>query len=108
MPEESHPFGSQQQRSFWENRVEQWLKSGLSQAAYCRRHQLKPHQFYYWRRRVQALQDQVSFLPVEFTGPQVQNHPAIRIHTPNGFTIEIEDHNTAVPIETLVATVAGL
>ena len=64
MPEDSHQIDSSERRSLWENHIEQWRISGLSQAAYCRRHRLKVHRFYYWRRRLSAPQDGVSFLPV--------------------------------------------
>jgi hypothetical protein len=38
-----------------------------------------------------ASQERVSFLPVALSASPVQPHPTIRIHAPNGFTIEIED-----------------
>jgi hypothetical protein len=108
MPEDFRQFDSQQRCRFWESHIEQWQKSGLSQAAYCRSHQLKAHRFYYWRRRVPASQDRVTFLPVALSPSPAKHHPTIRIHTPNGFTIEIEDHNGSFKIEPLIAAVAGL
>jgi hypothetical protein len=108
MPEDSHQLDSRERRIFWENHIEQWQKSGLSQAAYCSRNQLKSHRFYYWRRRVSTSQDKTSFLPVALSPSLVQNHAAIRIHTPNGFIIEIDDANGSFKIETLIARVAAL
>jgi hypothetical protein len=108
MPEDSRQFDCQQRRSFWENHIEQWQKSGLSQAAYCRSHQIQAHRFYYWRRRMPAFQDRVSFLPVALSPSPAKPHPTIRIHTPNGFIIEIEDHNGSFKIESLITAVAGL
>lgn len=35
-------------QTIWFKRIEDWRKSGLSQADYCRRHQLKPGNFYNW------------------------------------------------------------
>ena len=106
MPEEPQSIDTQQRRNLWTSHIEQWQKSGLSQAAYCRRHQLKAHRFYYWRRRLSASHDQVSFLPVALSPSQGIQHPTIRIHTPNGFTIEIEDHHRFVEIQPLIAAIA--
>ena len=108
MPEDSHQLDSLERRSSWESHIEQWKASGLSQAAYCRKHRLKAHRFYYWRRRLSASQDGVSFLPVALSSSLAQNHTRIRIHTPNGFIIEIEDANGSFRIEPLITGVAAL
>jgi hypothetical protein len=108
MPKDTNQLDLKQRRRFWEHHIEQWQKSGVSQAAYCRRHQLKAHRFYYWRRRLPASQNRVSFLPVAFSRPPEHHHPTIRIHTPNGFTIEIEDQNGTFKIEPLIARIAAL
>ena len=34
----------------WVERLKQWERSGLGPGAYCRRHQYKQAQFYWWRR----------------------------------------------------------
>lgn len=108
MPEDINQFDLQQRRRFWEHHIEQWQKSGVSQAAYCRNNQLKAHRFYYWRRRLPISQNRVSFLPVAFSRSTEHHHPKIRIQTPNGFIIEIADHNGTFKIEALIARVATL
>jgi len=35
----------------WKKHIEQWKKSGLSQAAYCREHQLDDSQLSYFKRK---------------------------------------------------------
>ncbi len=40
-----------QKRSFWSTHISTWKASRLTQAEYCRRHELKFHQFVYWRRK---------------------------------------------------------
>ena len=37
-------------RAYWKQHIDAWEHSGESQAAYCRRHQLKVHQMIYWRQ----------------------------------------------------------
>ena len=43
-----------QRRAQWRGRIEAWKASGLSQAAFCRRHGLKPADFS-WRKKEFAL-----------------------------------------------------
>lgn len=49
---------SQSQRSrsgrsaYWQDLVDQWLRSGLSQAAFCREHRITYGSFTWWKRRL--------------------------------------------------------
>lgn len=40
-----------QKRRDWNAHITSWQASQLSQTEYCRRHELKFHQFVYWRRK---------------------------------------------------------
>ena len=107
MPEDYDSFDSQQRRKFWETHIEQWQTSGLSQRAYCLQHDLILHRFYDWRRRLKSADNsRVSFLPVSL--PTSFSKPAVRIHTPSGYTIEIENQLCSTEIDRLVAMVATL
>jgi hypothetical protein len=109
MPEDDYGMTREQRRRFWQQHVEGWQQSGLSQIAYCRRHDLKVQQFYRWRRRIMAASPSpVSFLPVTLAAPTRQHPASIRIHTPNGFTIEIDSHEGSVELGQLIGMVAGL
>ena len=39
---------------FWQRHLQQWRQSGLSQAQYCRQHQLRPGTFGWWKGRLSA------------------------------------------------------
>jgi hypothetical protein len=41
----------EQKRRFWKTHIASWRASRVSQSEYCRRHELKFHQFVYWRRK---------------------------------------------------------
>jgi hypothetical protein len=41
----------EQKRHYWKTHIVSWQASRVSQADYCRRHELKFHQFVYWRRK---------------------------------------------------------
>ena len=36
----------------WQDHITAWQGSGLSQAAYCKQHEIKFHNFAYWRNRL--------------------------------------------------------
>jgi len=40
-----------QKRQYWNTHITDWQTSRLSQTEYCRQHELRFHQFVYWRRR---------------------------------------------------------
>ena len=108
MPEGSHHFDSQARRSFWESHIVKWQQSGLSQLAYCREHQLKPHRFYYWRRRILKPQPEVSFLPVTLPADTSRQLRTVRILLPNGCALELEGKAEPEQLERLVNIVAAL
>lgn len=109
MSEEYDSFDSKQRRNFWENHIKQWEQSGQSQRAYCKKHGLIVQRFYDWKRRI-AVTDKshVSFLPVALTDSPATPVLSVRIHTPNGYTIEVKDQNGSIEINQLVSMVAGL
>ena len=37
---------------YWQNQIEQWIQSGISQAAYCREHNLNYNRFRRWKQRL--------------------------------------------------------
>lgn len=49
---ESVPSSAADKSSYWHAHFESWENSGLSQAAYCRRHDLKYCLFHYWKRKL--------------------------------------------------------
>lgn len=109
MPEDYDSFDAQQRRKFWQTHIERWQASGLSQRAYCIKHDLIIQRFYDWRRRFKSAENnRVSFLPVSLAGSTAFNHPSVRIHTPNGYTIEIENQIGSTEIDRLVAMLATL
>jgi len=99
---------TRQNRNFWEHHLERWKQSGLSQLAYCREHHLKPHRFYYWRRRILKPQKKVSFLPVQLPMDTPRQPQLVRILMPNGCALELEGRAEPEQLERLVKMVAGL
>ena len=108
MPEQVDRPDPTQQRSFWEHHIGQWRNSGLSQLAYCRKHDIKPHRFYYWRRRIVKSQPDVSFLPVTLPADIPQRSQLMRILMPNGCVLELEGRAEPDQLARLMNIVAAL
>ena len=61
-----------EKRRFWEQQIEQWKDSGLSQTEFCRFHNLKAHQLTYWKKRFHRTQAPVSLIELQL-GSAVQS-----------------------------------
>ena len=59
----------EQERRDWNTHITSWQASRLSRAKYCRRHELKFHQFVYWRRKFVS-EPNVSFSLVQVIEPE--------------------------------------
>lgn len=97
-----------EKHEFWGAHIKDWQQSGLSQADYCRRNNLRDHQLTYWKKRILKREQKVSFIPLVISGQQSSNQRGIRVTTPNGFTIEIDGGIDALMLEKLIAGVAAL
>ena len=83
----------EQKRSYWKQQIEQWQQSGLSQAEYCRRNNLKHHQLVYWKRRCLKTETEVSFVPVQLEAlldiPAPADQASLTVIIDNPFKVEI-------------------
>ncbi len=88
-----------ERRAFWQFHLKEWQNTELSQAAYCRQHNLRTNQFTYWKKKLFQ-----NDLPVEFVQlSETILHPAdndylnettascLRLSVSSRFTIEIPD-----------------
>lgn len=75
--------------------IESWKSSGLSQPAFCKQTQLRPHVFYYWLKRYrlkQATAEQKGFIPVSLTAVKRSETPVMEVLGINGNRILFYDH----------------
>ena len=85
----------------WQQHLQSWRDSGLSQSAWCRQHDIKPNQFWYWRKKLDEApqpvttsthkEDKLSaFVPVTPDSQAEAPIPAtssLTVSLPNGLTI---------------------
>ena len=84
----------EQKRAYWKQHIDSWQQTGLTQAEYCRRHNLKHHQLVYWKKRFLKTETDVTFVPLKFkdlldipsSGPE---HASLTLVIDNQFKIEI-------------------
>ena len=102
----------------WRNHIQNWKASGMSQNAYCKAHDIKPNQLWYWSRKFEQDESTTSDAPV-FKHPDLASSAFIPVHaasstTPSpSFTLELPNgirlHDFLhVPLEQLQALVRAL
>ncbi len=79
-------------RNYWANHIKQWQVSGKTQSQYCQLHQLKSHQFVYWKQ-VFATQPEKPVKPSRpsgFVSVQVGEPPtqSLTLQLPGGLRID--------------------
>lgn len=76
-------------REFWESHIENWARSGFSQAEYCRQNNLRIKSFGYWKRKL--TKKNCSLELVQLTPEQILVSPSLRLHVGSRYQIEIPD-----------------
>jgi hypothetical protein len=84
---------SSERINHWQSHIKQWHSSGQTQADYCRHHDLKLHQFTYWRSKLKTDHDSeapadcsdTAFIPVTL---ESQSSSGLVLCLPNGYRIE--------------------
>jgi hypothetical protein len=83
----------EQKRSYWKQHIDSWQRTDLTQAEYCRQHNLKHHQLVYWRKRFLKTETDVSFVPLKLEDvldlSARQNRASLTLVINNQFKIEI-------------------
>jgi hypothetical protein len=100
----------QQKRRYWQHHINAWQKSGMKQAAYCRAHGIKQYQMSYWKNRLSEPDQGISFVPVQLSSnlPVPVNQATLKLHTPNGFCIDVPGNFDPHVLRQLIATVKVL
>ena len=99
-------------RLLWEEHMKQWQSSGLTQAQYCRRTELKLSTFYYWRKRLKEKASAVTLVqvPVGFNSNGCGCRPfqELTLVLDDRYKVEIGDHFNASTLARLVDTLGQL
>jgi hypothetical protein len=101
----------EQKRAYWKQHIDSWQETGLTQAEYCRRHNLKHYQLVYWKKRFLKTETQVSFVPLKLedlldisSGP---DHAPLCLLIDNHFKVEIRAGFNAQLLRQLIFALQG-
>ncbi len=78
---------AEQKQTFWQQHISEWEKSGLTQTAYCKQHNIKLANFGYWRTRLNRSNPSRKLIPVP-----IESVTMIRLALPNGIRLEAPLH----------------
>ncbi len=112
MEELSRAEQLEQKRSFWKQHLDSWKETGLTQAEYCRQHNLKHHQLVYWKKRFLKTETDVSFVPLkleDLLDRSARQEPAsLTLVINNQFKIEIRAGFDRQLLRQLILALRGL
>jgi len=98
-------------RRQWQEHIEQWQSSGLTQKEYCRRNGFKWSTFHYWRKRLATSEAAVTLVqvPVGFNGDgSVASGHGLTLLLGDRYKVEIGDNFNASTLARLVDTLGRL
>ncbi len=76
---------------FWQQHLDAWYQSDLTQEAYCAHHGLSNKTFYRWRRKEKeskaAGKASLTLVPVRVQASTTE--AVVRLHSPSGWRIEL-------------------
>jgi hypothetical protein len=109
------PWGikSAQKCRYWQEHLERWRQSGLSQAEYCRQNNLKPRRWNYWKKNLARKisgDTGVSFVPVKISStlPVAVPRSNLSLLTSNGYKVEVGIGFDPTTLKQLILTVQSL
>lgn len=101
-----------EKRRFWEQQIQQWKDSGLSQTEFCRLHNLKAHQLTYWKKRFDRTQAPVSLIELQLhstlQSPPCTNGSALRLILNEQYRIDIDRGFDPLTLQRLVLVLRQL
>jgi hypothetical protein len=103
----------EQKRSYWKQHIDSWQETGLTQAAYCRRHNLKHHQLVYWKKRFLRTETDVTFVPLKpddllVDRPAQPDRPSLCLEINDRFKVEIRAGFDTQLLRQLIFALRGL
>lgn len=99
-------------RAFWNAHLKAWTETELTQAEYCRQHNLSIKSFGYWKRKQKKESTGVAFYPVPVKSVKALHTQkqafALRLVVGDRFTIEVGDEFASETLERLMHTLERL
>ena len=113
MPTKTVSAETPEKNRFWKEHIERYHACDLNQTQYCRKHQLKFHQFVYWKKKF-SKPEQASVSLVEVSLPRLfqlprQNHPAaLKVDLGHQYKVEVNPGFDPTTLKQLIVTIESL
>ncbi|WP_299735738.1 hypothetical protein [uncultured Endozoicomonas sp.] len=91
-----------QLQELWQQRVNNWQQSGLSQTEWCKQHQLNIHQLSYWKRKL-SQQPESKIIPLAVVTQKPDKLPTTLVIHINNIQVEATPEQAAILIHALQA-----
>jgi hypothetical protein len=102
----------EQKRIYWKQHIDSWQETGLTQAEYCRRNNLKHHQLVYWKKRFLKTETDASFVPLKLEDlldiPAQPDCAPLCLVINDQFKIEIRAGFDALVLRQVIVALRGL
>jgi hypothetical protein len=102
----------EQKRTYWKQHIDSWQETGVTQAEYCRRHNLHYHQLIYWKKRFLNTETDVTFVPLKLEDfsdiPTQPECASLSVVINDHFKIEIRAGFDALLLRQLIFVLRGL
>ena len=103
---------SVQKSRYWQEHLERWRQSGLSQAEYCRQNGLKLRRWNYWKKNLarNRIDSGVCFVPVKISSGLPVSVPRshLSLLTSNGYKVQVGIGFDPTTLKQLILTVQSL
>ena len=98
-----------EKRRYWRQHLDAWQASGLTQVAYCRKHDLSRFQFHYWRKRFQQSASLPALIEIPFSSAvDRQARQALRLLVGDQYQIAVERDFDPVALRQLIGVLDRL
>jgi hypothetical protein len=102
---------TQDSHSFWHHHIQAQPESGLTQKAYCDKHTIKVHRFWYWKnklnpkvkRRSSEGKPSTGFIPAQMTARSSTLTSGLTVSLPNGLQITDINANNLSLVQSLLS-----
>ena len=93
-------------RRRWKKHLKDWAASDRTQVDYCQTHNLSPHQFQYWKKRLH--QEKSTFIELRMSTDTDKQSSPLRVMVGNGYQVAVERDFDPVALQQLIGVLSRL
>jgi hypothetical protein len=91
-------------KNYWLDLIDHQAESGLTIAAFCQKHEISRHKFYYWRKRLGNPKKSNGFIKLI---PNERLRSGIKVHLNESIYVEVEPGFDPHTLQSVVKALGG-